>query len=355
MDEDIQKTTPGYFRRTVGWLGSAARRLSLSIVLSIVFHLAVVSLVALLLMYMRDNPSQGASGMTVNLVGFDDLPYAPTEPVAAGGSLTEATELGVSSLAEDVEKQMQRETEHLFEQNFDEIASAARRLTRDEADMSMAEREADYARKQAANKDKVAGLVDASTQGASKAAKQAAELRESIERAAKLRMESLAGSFYGLAPGKAQRIIYVVDHSSSMEAAFSGVQLELKLSVLSLTEKKFFNIIFFTDGQFQEMPARAILRASRAHKNAARNFIDNIKLGGGTDPKLALDRAFELRPQLIYLLTDGQFDPSVVDHIRALNKRGKTTVNTICFGNRQGEDILKSIASQNSGQYQFVK
>lgn len=147
----------------------------------------------------------------------------------------------------------------------------------------------------------------------------------------------------------------MVDHSSSMEAAFSGVQLELKLSVLSLTEKKFFNIIFFTDGQFQEMPARAILRASRAHKNAARNFIDNIKLGGGTDPKLALDRAFELRPQLIYLLTDGQFDPSVVDHIRALNKRGKTTVNTICFGNRQGEDILKSIASQNSGQYQFVK
>ena len=356
MKESLQKTTPGHLRRTVGWLGNAIRRLSLSMILSIVFHLAVVSLVALSLMYTRDNPSPGASGVTVNLVDFDDLSDTSAEPVATGGNMAEATELGVPSLAEDLEQQMQRDTEHQFEDTSEKIVSNAERLARDEAARSMAEREADYAREQAAQIDKVAGLVDASTQEASKTVKQAGELKESLERAAKLRKEAMAGSFYGVAPGKAGRIIYVVDHSSSMEDAFGGVQLELKRTVSSMTEKKFFHLIFFTDGQFQEMPARTILRASKAHKNAAKRFIDSIKPGGGTDPKLALDRAFKLRPDLIYLLTDGQFDEDVVTYVQRLNNKGrKVTVNTICFGYHQGEDVLKSIATQNSGKYRFIK
>ena len=348
MEENLQKTVPGHLLRTVGWLGSTIRRLSLSMVLSVVFHIILVVLVALALMYMRETRPQESPGITVSLVDFGQMQDDPAELASAQENLPKGTELGTPSQAEQVERQMHRESEQEFKKISERITADAEKVAKEDVARILAEREADYARRHAEMKDKVAGLLKASATEGSEAAKQAAK------QAAEIR-EALAGSFYELAPGKARRIIYVVDYSSSMSSFFAGVQLKLKSAVSSLTEKKYFHVIFFSGGDYREMPTRAVLRASKPHKNAAYNFIDSITLGGGTDPKLAMKRAFELKPELIYLLTDGQFDASVVDHIRALNKRGKVTVNTICFRSRAGEEILRLIAAQNSGRYRFVK
>jgi len=348
MEESLRTTTPGHLRKTVGWLGNTIRRLSLSMVLSVVFHITLIALVILALIHMRETRPQESPGITVSLVDLGQLQDDPARPASTQNNRQEGMEPGTPSLAEEAKKQMQRETEQKFKNTSERISADAERVAKEDVDRILAEREADYARKHAEMKAKVAGLLKASATEASEAAKQA------TKQAAEIR-EALAGSFYGVAPGKARRIIYVVDHSSSMQDAFSEVQLELKRTVSSMTEKKFFDVIFFTHNDYQEMPARALLRASKAHKNAAHRFIDSIKPGGGTDPTRALDRAFKLRPDLIYLLTDGQFDSSIVDHIRALNKKGRVTVNTICFRSRVGEDILRLIAAQNSGRYRFVK
>ena len=313
-------------------------------VLSVACHITLVVLIALVLMYMREARPQESPGITVSLVDFAQMQDDPAEPASTQDNRQEEMELGTPSLADEAKKQMQRETEQKFKDTSERIAADAEKGAKEDVDRVLAEREADYARKHTEMKDKVAGLVKSSATEASESAKQAAEIRE-----------ALAGSFYGVATGQARSIIYVIDHSSSMHGAFSGVQLELKRTISSLTEKKFFDVVFFTSGKYQEMPTRRLTRASRVHKEMAWKFIDTIGAAGGTNPKLALDRAFKLKPDLIYLLTDGQFDPSVVDHIRALNKRGKVTVNTICFGSDAGEDILKLIAAQNSGRYRFVK
>lgn len=348
MKESLQETVPGHLRRTVGWLGNTVRRISLSMVLSVVFHVIVIALVILALMYMKETRPQEPPGITVSLVNLDQLQDDPAQLASTGENRPRGVEPGTPSLAEDAERQMQREDEQKIKDTSERITADAEKVAKEHVDKVLADREANYARRHAEMKDKVAGLLKASATEASEAAKQAAKQAAEIK-------EALAGSFYGVAPGKARRIIYVVDHSSSMSDFFASVQLELKRAVSSLTKKKYFHVIFFSGGVYREIPARAILRASKPHKNAAYNFIDSITLGGGTDPKAALVRAFELKPDLIYLLTDGQFDASVVDHIRALNKRGKVTVNTICFRSRTGEDILRLIAAQNSGRYRFVK
>ena len=305
MKESLQETDPGHLRRTMGWLGNTVRRISLSMVLSVVFHVIVITLVILALMYMKETRPQEPPGITVSLVNLDQLQDDPAQLASTGENRPRGVEPGTPSLAEDAERQMQREDEQKIKDTSERITADAEKVAKEHVDKVLADREANYARRHAEMKDKVAGLLKASTQDASKAAKQATGLKESLERAAKIERESLAGSFYGVAPGKARRVIYVVDHSSSMSGSFSGVQLELKRTISSLTKKKFFDVIFFTQNDYQEMPARAVLRASKPHKNAAYNFIDSITPGGGTDPKAALNRAFRLRPDLIYLLTDG--------------------------------------------------
>jgi hypothetical protein len=73
-----------------------------------------------------------------------------------------------------------------------------------------------------------------------------------------------------------------------------------------------------------------------------------------TDPSRAIDRAFAVGPDTIYLLSDGEFDRAIIARVKKLNAGGKVTVHTIGFLYRTGEPILKKIAAENGGQYKFV-
>jgi hypothetical protein len=90
------------------------------------------------------------------------------------------------------------------------------------------------------------------------------------------------------------------------------------------------------------------------NKQPAFEFIDGVILQGETDPSKALERAFDVKPELIYLLTDGEFDRAIVGLVKRLNADGKVRVHTIGFLYRVGEPVLKDIAAQNGGQYKFV-
>ena len=63
-------------------------------------------------------------------------------------------------------------------------------------------------------------------------------------------------------------------------------------------------------------------------------------------------------PQLIYMLTDGDFPDNnrVIEEIRKLNKDKKVKINTIAFMDRgeQYEKLLKQIADENGGLFKFV-
>ena len=151
-----------------------------------------------------------------------------------------------------------------------------------------------------------------------------------------------------------RKIVYVLDRSDSMCDSFHFVKYELKRSVGELTDSDKFHIIFFSSGPPVEMPPRQLVLATERNKKMAFEFIDGVVPQGETDPSKALERAFYCHPELIYLLTDGEFTPEVVRLVKDLNKDGKVKLHTIAFLYKTGEPVLKQIAAENGGVYKFV-
>ena len=152
----------------------------------------------------------------------------------------------------------------------------------------------------------------------------------------------------------AHRIVYVVDRSGSMTDSLDFVKYELKRSVGELGEDTEFHVIFYSSGPPVEMPTRRLVAATERNKQLAFEFVDSIIPQGETDPSKALERAFACGAELVYLLTDGEFDKAIVDLVKRSNVGGKVTVHTIGFLYKTGEAILKQIAEQNNGNYKFV-
>jgi hypothetical protein len=150
------------------------------------------------------------------------------------------------------------------------------------------------------------------------------------------------------------KVVYVVDRSGSMTDSFDFVKYELKRSLQELGETSQFHIVFYSAGPPVEMAARRLMAATERNRGIAMEFIDTVIATGGTDPVQALERAFAVQPDLIYLLTDGEFDKAIVDHVKRLNVGGKVRVSTIGFLYCPRNEVLRAIAAQNGGEYRFV-
>lgn len=150
------------------------------------------------------------------------------------------------------------------------------------------------------------------------------------------------------------KVIYIVDRSGSMTDSFFHVQKQLELAIDNLKATNQFHVIFYGDGPGLEMPARRLLPATVENKQVAFEFIRQTRPEGGTDPSDALDKAFKLKPDIIHLLSDGEFEPGILDQVRRLNSRNLVTVNTICFLYTTGEKILMNIAAENGGTYKYI-
>jgi len=164
-----------------------------------------------------------------------------------------------------------------------------------------------------------------------------------------------SSSFMGTG-GNAYRICYVIDRSGSMVLEFDLVKRELIRSIQQLEPQQAFHLIFFSAGQPVENPPKRFVPATDYNKVRAIQFIKKIVPEGLTDPAPALKRAFALRPRpdLIYFMTDGDFDPAILQSLRQWNRDGATQINTIAFLNRAGEPLLRRIAAEHHGQYRFV-
>lgn len=166
-------------------------------------------------------------------------------------------------------------------------------------------------------------------------------------------------NFFGLggeARG-ARNVVYVVDRSGSMLNTFGGVVKELKQSIGALRRSQRFHLIFFNSGAPLENPPRRMVSAIAAQKEAAFQFLQGITPAGDTDPRPALRRAFAVEPDLIYFLTDGEFEEyaqSLFAMLDQLNKQRKVRIFTIAYVNQAGGVVLERIAREHDGEYRFV-
>jgi len=168
------------------------------------------------------------------------------------------------------------------------------------------------------------------------------------------------GSLWGVGEGQhAKSIVYVMDRSGSMGDAFDLLQRELLRAIGSLEDDQLFNVIWFNEGPGDELSKR-LFAATLQNKRRAFAAIKRIFPSGQTEPIDALRKGLAYRPDVLFLLSDGDFgedNQRIMQIIRKKNKDLKTTINTILFvydTMGDGERVLRSIADANKGTFKHV-
>tara|TARA_Y100000588_G_scaffold394443_1_gene514980 strand:- start:10988 stop:11968 length:981 start_codon:yes stop_codon:yes gene_type:complete len=162
-------------------------------------------------------------------------------------------------------------------------------------------------------------------------------------------------SFFGTR-GKGRRFIFVIDKSGSMAVRrLLAAKRELSRTLERLPTGSEF-LIYFFDHSAEVMPVSGLLPATPQNVTWAKRWMQARISGGGTDPRQALEWAFELKPDTVWLLSDGRFTSSgaVLKQLNRDNLDKATRINTLAFHDRSGELTLRAIAQAHGGAYRFV-
>jgi hypothetical protein len=154
-----------------------------------------------------------------------------------------------------------------------------------------------------------------------------------------------------------QSFVFVVDYSGSMQGyRFSRARDELIRTLGDLTPQQKFFVIFYNH-RAQPMYASGkrmrLMPASPSTLRRTRRWINKQHAHGRTYPDIALKMALEMKPDVIFFLSDGDFPRTARTVAREANTHG-TIIHTIAFEYDGGQVLLKGIAEDNHGRYRFV-
>ncbi len=164
--------------------------------------------------------------------------------------------------------------------------------------------------------------------------------------------------FFGLGgeARAARRIVYVVDRSGSMMGVFDDLRTELKNSIDRLRKSQKYHVIFYSTDPPVEAPPARLVNAIRASKERTFAFIDETQPAGMTQPIEAMRRAFQLKPDLIYFLSDGDIPEAELLKANLLewNRDEDVRIFTIAYVSPAGRQLLEEIAREHNGSFRFV-
>jgi hypothetical protein len=179
------------------------------------------------------------------------------------------------------------------------------------------------------------------------------------------------------------RFMYVFDHSDSMNSTFSyqsegktvfsitplaAAKAELLRSLNDLDERQQFGMLFYNHDIWPFNPTNTnfnnnasnlkLIPANAKNREIATEFVNNVYGSGQTNHMPALEIAIRLRPDVIFLMTDGEEkdDPSrdQLKRLRNLNKgHAKINVVQFCYQARSGGTLVQ-LANENGGKHIFM-
>lgn len=157
-------------------------------------------------------------------------------------------------------------------------------------------------------------------------------------------------TFFGIKV-KGQRFIYVVDCSGSMidESRLARAKEEVRRSVLRLQSPQQFKVIFYNDRPIP-MPGDLPRPADLSSKGQLLAWLRLIEPDGETDPRSSLKLALSLRPDAVFLLSDGEFPDGTVEAVARSNPR-KAPIHCVDLSRGESGDQLQRIAKESGGRY----
>lgn len=172
--------------------------------------------------------------------------------------------------------------------------------------------------------------------------------------------------FFGI-QASGNNFVFVVDSSSSMRGTkWSRCCRELILSIKRLSPEQSYYIFFFDQEihlMFNQRPDEiALIPATPRNSTRLQRWMGSFDLGPSTMPMRAVRYALSMKPDAVFLLSDGEFQDDTVAFMRVANliREGdrvfpETVVHTICFRSPAGAGTLKMIADEHGGTFRFVK
>ena len=174
--------------------------------------------------------------------------------------------------------------------------------------------------------------------------------------------------------GGGNHFAYLVDSSNSMGSGFQSARAELLASIDQLKPEQRFYVVFF-DEQPDFMRVvdpnqddESSVMATPENKKRLRAWAMNVEMNKGKAPYEVLPFVMKLRPDVIFLLSDGEFPDKIGQILREQNRQENlfgdsgpiSIVHTIRYHGREGEEgrraeaTMVTIAKENSGQYRHV-
>lgn len=179
-----------------------------------------------------------------------------------------------------------------------------------------------------------------------------------------------SAEFFGIRAG-GRRFVFIVDCSNSMRGKrFRDAKREVLYAVRKLDSSQSFYVIFFGEGADRmfsgpgQEPETRPLPATSENLRRLEKWMPTVELEYRTDPYEAVKHAVEMRPDAIYLLSDGQFTDGnrTEEYLEANNQwndpelgyQPRVVIHTIAFHSREGEPTMQAIANKYGGTYRFV-
>lgn len=163
-------------------------------------------------------------------------------------------------------------------------------------------------------------------------------------------------SFFGV-EASGNRFAYIVDVSGSMSVGgkIEALRAELQKSVSDMLQNSSFIIVPFSS-EAQVLGGKTQwTEATDRNKAVASRTIETLKADGGTEPTLAFQIIFSLRPRpdAIFFMTDGEFSGNVPDEVAIANPT-RVPIHCLCLVSQGSEGMMKQIASRSGGTYTFL-
>ena len=171
--------------------------------------------------------------------------------------------------------------------------------------------------------------------------------------------------FFGL-DSEGSDFIFIVDCSGSMQKfrRWRQAKRELRNSINGLAENQRFLILLYNIGFVGMNDELELVPSTPKERRKSIRWLNRNYPDGNTFCAEALQRALELQPDAVFLLSDGIFDDAervftVLDQmndkesLQRLNRR-QIPVHTVALGNHDGKFAMEQIALENSGVFKLV-
>lgn len=172
--------------------------------------------------------------------------------------------------------------------------------------------------------------------------------------------QGFAGSgtanFFGTA-ARGNRFAILADNSGSMQGApLMYLKTEITNTLARSRGSAQFYVTFFSS----EATPQPLKRwtTNRTDVTAVSTWVKGVETANGTVPITGFEHVLRLKPppDVVYFMTDGEFDPREVEQIRKLNQtlNPPAVIHTIAFVGQKGERELRQIAKEAKGTYRFI-